>query len=289
MQESHRPLLVIGTSGFSYRDWMTQFYPPGLKTGDQLPFYARKFRSLEVNVSFYQPVAADTLLRWRSLVPEDFQFTMKASRLITHFKKLRNTRNELKAMWQQFEPLKSQLSCVLFQLPPSLKPDYGLLASFLETARKTQEERAITCPLAVEFRNDLWYGSETFSALHQFQVAPVLHDMPARGGFVLQEERGRLLLKNRLTRMPLTEWMAKTQAAFGYLRFHGTVDGHPWQEYGEEGLRPWVRVANEFTRSGTRLFAYFNNDSRAAAARDAQRFTTLLAQTSSQERASIAL
>lgn len=267
----------IGTSGFSYSSWKGTFYPEGMKPADRLAFFAKRFKTVEINATFYRPVAEKTVLAWKEAVPPDFAFTMKAGKVITHIRRLRNCKSELRDMWEQFAPLENTLACVLFQLPPSLKPDAGLLAKFLETARSMQSSRGIDCPLAVEFRGRRWYEPETFKILKDFGATAVLHDMPYKGGFWPIDQGGETVLKSGHLLMLPEDWIWNTSEHFFYLRFHGTVDKRPWQEYGGEHLEPWVRIAGRCLTHGKPLFAYFNNVGLAAV-RDAELFADMLRQ-----------
>lgn len=227
-------------------------------------------------MTFYRPVSEKTVLAWKAVVPDDFAFTMKAGKIITHILRLKNCKTELRDMWRQFAPLEQNLACVLFQLPPSLKPDLGLLEKFLETARKTQVKEGIDCPLAVECRARRWYEPKLFTLLDDYGATAVLHDMPYKGGFWPIDEGGETIIKSGHLLMVPEDWIAQTSAHFFYFRFHGTVNKHAWQEYGAENLEPWVKIAGRALQYGKPFFAYFNNDGTAASVRDAQTFAEML-------------
>jgi uncharacterized protein YecE (DUF72 family) len=266
----------IGTSGFSYADWKGEFYPEGTKPADRLAYFVTQFKTVEINMTFYRPVSEKILLNWKSVVPKDFAFTMKAGKIITHIRRLCRCKSDLCDMWQQFAPLGKNLACVLFQLPPSLKPDLGLLEDFLDTARSTQSKQGIQCPLAVEFRGRRWYEPQTFKILEEYGATAVLHDMPYKGGFWPIEEHDEMILKSGHLLMLPEDWIADTSAHFFYFRFHGTVNKRAWQEYGAENLEPWARIAGRCLLHQKPFFAYFNNDAHAASVRDAKTFRMLL-------------
>lgn len=272
------PPILIGTSGFSYSKGNDVFYPKGMKASQRLQYYAERFKTVEINMTFYRPVAEKTLLAWLEAVPGDFMFTMKAGKNITHYNRLRHCRSDLRDMWRQFSPLGKQLSCVLFQLPPSLKPDLRLLGNFLDEAREMQKKQGIDCRIAVEFRSRRWYERETFQLLDSFGVAPVLHDMPYKGGFWPIDENGEMILKSGHLLMLPEDWIASVSEHFFYLRFHGTVDKKPWHEYGGENLEPWATIAGRCLLHEKPVYAYFNNVAHGFANKDARLLAHFLRQ-----------
>lgn len=268
-----RPL--IGTSGYSYAHWKNDaFYPKGMKPREHLAFFASRFDTVEINMTFYRPVAASTLERWLTQVPEDFAFTMKASKVITHYRRLKNCLDEIRSMWTQFSPLGNRMKCVLFQLPPSMKLDAPTLERFLD-AVEDERPKGIDALIAVEFRNRSWYEPEIFSMVEDRGMTVVLHDMPYKGGFWPVDESGELLLKSGHLMLHPDDWIAKTSKHFFYLRFHGTVRKRAWQEYGRGHLEPWAKIAKRMNPKKP-MFVYFNNDGAAAAIRDAEVFRELM-------------
>jgi uncharacterized protein YecE (DUF72 family) len=268
---------LIGTSGYSYREWKDDaFYPKGMKPAEQLAFFASKFDTVEINMTFYRPVAASTIERWVAVTPEDFAFTMKASKVITHFRRLKNVDGEIRSMWEQFGPLGKKLRCVLFQLPPSMKLDPPTLEKFLDKVEKERTKRGIESLVAVEFRNRSWYEPAVFTILEDRGMTAVLHDMPYKGGFWPIWQDDEWLLKSGHLIMHPDDWIFRTKEHFFYLRFHGTVQKKAWQEYGAAALEPWGDIARRCLEKNKPLFAYFNNDGHAAAVRDAAIFRELL-------------
>lgn len=269
--------LYIGTCGFSYPYWRRTFYPEDVKPLHWLPYYANHFTSVEINMTFYRNPTERMLYRWLIDTPSDFRFTFKASRKITHDLRLKNTFGELKAMWKSYEPIRDRLSCVLFQIPPSMFLDAQRLEGFL---RALVESQPTTDRIAFEFRHHSWYAQKIFEMLTMHGFAIVLHDMPRRGGFTVLQREGMddtLVGIGSPQRIKAGEWIRMAGQSFLYLRLHGTIHERPFGEYGDRYLKPWVSIARSSYDQGMPLYAYFNNDPNAAATRDAERFTRLLA------------
>jgi uncharacterized protein YecE (DUF72 family) len=238
--------LRIGASGWSYSDWKGIFYPEGLRSQDFLSFYAARFNTTEVNYSFYHQPRRSTYENWSAQTPEDFQFAVKASRLITHVRRLRGVEEE----WQEFlsraSALGGKLGPVLLQFPPSMRADGKLLRRFLEAPRP--------CPvrLACEFRHASWFDPEICELLREKQVALV----------VAHSER-------------YPQAPALPAAPFFYLRFHG-----PGQlfssKYSEEELKPWAVRIRGWLAAGRSVYAYFNNDFQGYAIANAETLRRLV-------------
>src|ERR671919_2867752 len=124
--------VLIGTSGWHYRHWQGSFYPSGIKPAEQLRFYAEHFDTVEVNGTFYRLIAKEVLQRWRESTPEGFVFACKASRFLTHSKRLKDTDLGLRRFFEPLEALGDKLGPILFQLPGNFRPDFERLASFLD-------------------------------------------------------------------------------------------------------------------------------------------------------------
>lgn len=127
--------LLVGTSGFDYRDWRGPFYPRFLKGGDRLAFYAEQFDTVELNVTFYRTPKAEAFRGWRDAVPDDFWFAVKASRYLTHVKRLEEPQGPVEFLMDRASELGDKLGVVLLQLPPSLQLDLGRLDDTLRTFR----------------------------------------------------------------------------------------------------------------------------------------------------------
>jgi len=154
----------VGTSGFSYPEWKGAFYPKGIKSGDMLPYYASRLPTVEINSTFYRLPRPPLLEGWRERTPEGFTFAVKASRRITHFKKLRDTGDLLDYLLSNLVILGPRLGPILFQLPPTVRLDLDLLRAFL--ADVAPRARELPGPRVVlEFRHASWFVDETYELL----------------------------------------------------------------------------------------------------------------------------
>ena len=234
----------IGTSGWSYDAWTGPFYPPGLPAGERLAWYAGRFASVEVDSSFYRLPGADTVARWRAAVPEGFVFSVKASRLITHLKKLKDPERTLPPFLERIAGLGDRLGPLLFQLPPRWGRDPGRLDAFL--AALGGRHRA-----AVEPRDPSWWHPEVYTVLRRHGAAFCIHDLGGRQSPV------------------------EVTADFVYLRLHGP-DGPYQGSYDDRALAAWAARIRAWAGEGRAVYGYFDNDEAGYAAHDAGRLLALL-------------
>jgi uncharacterized protein YecE (DUF72 family) len=150
--------LLVGTSGFSYKEWLGRFYPEKLPAAEMLRYYAQHFRTVEINNTFYRMPAESMLEGWSQQAPENFTFTLKAPRRITHDKRLREIDSDVAEFARRAGVLGNKLGVLLFQLPPNLKKDLVRLQNLLSLVPK--ERRT-----ALEFRNDSWQDQEVYDML----------------------------------------------------------------------------------------------------------------------------
>ncbi|MEV4397186.1 DUF72 domain-containing protein [Nonomuraea sp. NPDC049607] len=233
---------LVGTSGWQYKDWRGVLYPEGVPQRLWLETYAAEFPTVESNNAFYRLPAPETFAAWRERTPAGFVMAVKASRFLTHIKRLSEPEEPVARLMRAAGELKEKLGPVLLQLPPTLRADAALL------------DRCLGCfpggvRVAVEPRHDSWWTGEVREVLL------------ARGA--------ALCWADRLGR-PLTPlWRT---ADWGYVRLHEGLAA-PRPSYGDAALRSWVRRVAE---AGWRdVHVYFNNDPGGAAVRDARRFATL--------------
>jgi uncharacterized protein YecE (DUF72 family) len=260
---SRRAPAFVGTSGFSYSDWKGLFYPEKLPSREWLHYYSTRFNTVEINLTFYRSPAATTLTKWRESVPAQFVFVLKASRMITHMKRLGDCDQQLRRMASEFSPLAAQLACILFQLPPSFAVDRERLASFVDLAQSSLEKAPIRPFLAFEFRHSSWFDESILALLAKSGCPVVIHDMERAGGWLLKARRltaGGLALST-------DRFLAREQPLL-YLRFHGP-SGRYAGSYGAAKLRPWATFARSALERGLPVHAYFNNDVAGAALHDA--------------------
>jgi len=235
--------LRIGTSGWNYRAWRGSFFPDDLTAKEWLPFYASRFNSVEVNYSFYRLPSEQICDNWYRATPDDFRFAVKASRYLTHIKRLA----EANAAWDTFvervSRLKHKLGPVLLQFPATfLATERNLhsLESFLGYARmKTPQVR-----IAVEFRDESCFGAPMLKLLDQYRASIVL---------------------SHSSRYPVPELIPTSD--FAYFRFHGPREMFA-SSYTDWELEKWADVAAA-TLSNRTVYAYFNNDSGGHAPRNA--------------------
>ena len=159
----------IGTSGYAYKEWKGVFYPEDLKADAMLGYYAERFDSVELNNTFYRMPKREQLESWASQVPASFRFAVKASRRITHIKRLKGDDGSLEYLLEQVTGLGDRLGPILFQLPPNMKKSVDRLAEMLP---KIPRERRV----AFEFRHASWADDEVFALLREHDAAWVTSD-----------------------------------------------------------------------------------------------------------------
>jgi uncharacterized protein YecE (DUF72 family) len=238
----------IGLSGWNYAHWRNGvFYPPRLPAAHWLEFYAERFDTVEVNSTFYRLPRVDAVARWLEQTPADFLFSVKASRYLTHIKRLRDLGPGLERFLERIEPLlgSPKLGPILWQLPPTFRRDDEPLAGAL--ARLPRELRH-----CFEFRDPSWFVDETYALLREHGVALAIGDRPQVNAFQTHE---------------LT-------AAWTYVRFHSGTRGRRGN-YSESELRAWAARLRDWSRMHE-VFAYFNNDWEGFAPRNASRLQRLL-------------
>lgn len=161
--------ILIGTSGYNYPEWRGTFYPAKLPAAQMLPYYAERFPTVEINYTFYRMPTEKIVDGWRQATPERFTLTLKAPRRITHDARLRGTADPLRQFLQVAGTLGPKLGALLFQLPPNLKKDAGLLRAFVDAF--PPRVRA-----AFEFRHPSWFDDEVYGILHARRFALCIAD-----------------------------------------------------------------------------------------------------------------
>jgi uncharacterized protein YecE (DUF72 family) len=231
----------VGTSGWQYADWRGALYQPGLPQREWLRRYAEVFDTVELNNSFYRLPERETFARWREQTPAGFVVAVKASRFITHLRRLRDAKDPVDLLWERAGGLGSRLGPVLFQLPPRFPADVERLRAFLGWLQRSTRA-------AFEFRDDSWLRPEVFELLDRAGCALVWPDRPG--------SRAHL---------PVT-------GGWAYVRFHQGRRDAPG--YARDKLRRWAdRIA---TLDVADVYLYFNNDTGGAAVRDALALRSLL-------------
>jgi uncharacterized protein YecE (DUF72 family) len=154
----------VGTSGWSYTIWKPDFYPKSVASKNFLNFYATQLNAVEVNFTFRMRLQEKTALGWMEAVGGNFRFALKANQFITHIRRLNNVEEPLQRFLTTLQPFGNQLGPVLFQLPPNLKCDVGLLRNFLSLFPRNFRS-------AFEFRHESWFSEEVYTALRDCNAA----------------------------------------------------------------------------------------------------------------------
>ena len=161
--------LLVGTSGWSFKEWKGSFYPKGLPDDGMLSYYAGKFPTVEINNTFYRMPKESVLLDWASKVPPAFRFAIKASQRITHHGRLKEVDSEVEYFTRVTSVLGERRGPTLFQLPPNLKKDLPRLAAFLDVLPRRWQA-------AFEFRHESWFGDDLYETLRARDAALVIAD-----------------------------------------------------------------------------------------------------------------
>ena len=159
----------IGTSGYNYPEWRGRFYPEKFAAAKMLPYYAERFRTVEINYTFYRAPNEKILDGWNKATPEQFKLTLKAPKRITHDRRLRECAESVRQFLETAASLGPKLGALLFQLPPNLKKDVALLDSFLDTFPPR------VCA-AFEFRHESWLDEEVYARLRARNLALCVAD-----------------------------------------------------------------------------------------------------------------
>ncbi|HUS59192.1 MAG TPA: DUF72 domain-containing protein [Planctomycetota bacterium] len=226
----------IGTSGFSYKHWKSVFYPEDMPTSHWFGFYCKHFGTVELNNPFYRLPTFQTFQAWKERSPEGFIFAVKASRYITHIKRLKEPEEPLERLMASASGLGDKLGPILFQLPPNYKPDLARLRGLLELRARDQR-------WVLEFRHTDWFSEEVLDLLRAANVALCIHDGTPGCPRV-------------------------ATADFIYMRFHGgeSHDGN----YTNAKLRQRSNEISDWLENGLDVYAYFNNDVGGYAVNNAQ-------------------
>ena len=246
MPEQRKRHLRVGTSGWQYRDWRGVFYPPGLAQRAWLEYYSGRYGTVENNAAFYRLPSRETFAAWRARTPDGFVMAVKASRYLTHVRRLRDPAEPVGRLMRAAAGLGDRLGPVLLQLPPNLPADARALEDCLREFTRFPGTR-----VAVEFRHPSWWAEETRQALERHGAALCWAD---RAGH------------------PVTPlWRT---ADWGYLRFHEGA-AQPWPRYGAPVLRTWAQRMARAWPGDADVFVYFNNDQGGAALHDATAFASI--------------
>ncbi len=237
--------LRIGTSGFHYKHWKGPFYPRKLPASAMLDFYVQRFDTLELNNSFYRLPTISAFECWREATPENFIFAVKASRFITHNKKLKDPENAVDNLLPRAAHLGNKLGPVLFQLPPKWRVNPERLRRLLEILPRELR-------YAFEFRELSWMSAEVISILREFNAAFCIYEL---AGY----------------HSPLS-----ITADFTYVRLHGPDSGKYQGNYSDQQLSQWARQTETWAKELKAIYIYFDNDQAGYAALNALRLKEMV-------------
>ena len=234
----------IGASGWHYDHWKGPFYPEKTPAKEMLAYYIQHFRTTEINNSFYKLPSEKTLINWRDSTPEGFLFSVKASRFITHMKKLKNPELTLPSFLERIDLLGEKLGPILFQLPPKWRFNKDRLQRFVNEL--PEDYRYV-----FEFRDPSWINDDSLSMLRDRGIALCIFDMAG-------------------------ETSAKeTPGDFVYLRLHGPEDNYGGS-YDAQTLAGWVGAFSTWADMGKEIFCYFDNDEAGYAPLNAGRLKEMV-------------
>jgi uncharacterized protein YecE (DUF72 family) len=234
----------IGTSGWSYRHWHGPFYPDDVSIEAELAFYAGRFETAEVNNSFYQLPDVETLEAWADETPADFRFAVKASRYITHMKKLKDPEEPVANFLDRMQTLGGRLGPVLFQLPPRWRINVERLESFLQALPDSHR-------YAFEFRDPSWYDERVFAALSERGAAFCVYELAGHAS------------------------PREVTADFVYVRLHGPDAAYEGR-YDRHTLSGWAGALSAWTDTGRDVWCYFDNDQAGYAALNARELADMV-------------
>lgn len=237
-------LIHIGTSGWHYPHWKGPFYPLQYSDSALLSYYMKYFHTAEINNSFYQIPQKKTLELWRNTVPGNFNFSVKASRYITHMKKLKDPHQPVSHFLQRIDTLGNKRGPILFQLPPRWKCNPERLESFLKILPKNYR-------YTFEFRDPSWFNSQVYEILTRYKASFCIYDLD-----------GRLSPK-------------KITADFVYIRLHGP-DGPYQGKYNQKTLSDWSSDFSRWSQQNKEVYCYFDNDQAGFAVQNAWELQELI-------------
>jgi uncharacterized protein YecE (DUF72 family) len=231
--------IKVGTSGWLYPHWRGTFYPKGLAQKDEFEYFSLFFDTVELNNPFYRLPSRETFEGWKNKSKPDFLYVVKASRFITHMKKLKDTEAALELFLNNCNGLEEKLGPILFQLPPGWQLNIERFEDFLKTLPKGYQ-------FAFEFRNPTWYDPAVYKLLKKYKCA-----------FCIYQLAGHM--------SPI-----EVTTDFVYLRLHGPTNNKYQGSYDFYTLRAWAEKSREWQKAGKDVYIYFDNDDSGYAAFNAQ-------------------
>jgi uncharacterized protein YecE (DUF72 family) len=235
----------IGTSGWHYKHWKGTFYPEKFNVCDMLSHYVRHLDTVEINNSFYRLPSDEAVQNWVKQTPDDFLFALKASRYITHNRKLNDPEQTVAKFMEMAKGFGKKLGPILFQLPPKWGLNIDRLREFLAVLPRHQE-------YAFEFRHPSWLTAQVYDVLRQFNAALCIYEI---AGF----------------RSPV-----ELTADFTYVRLHGPGERAYQGKYSEAVLRNWAEKAATWAALDCGVYFYFDNDQAGYAVQNAMELAAMV-------------
>ena len=250
-------MVRVGCSGWQYKHWRGDFYPADLPVKSWFEHYASAFDTVEINNSFYRLPAAETFDNWRESAPRGFCFAVKASRFITHMKKLKDPESSSAKFFLAADRLRETLGPVLFQLPPRWKLNLDRLSEFIEALPGGHK-------YVFEFRDESWHVPPVFELLRKHNAGYCIHDFADM------------------------KVVPEITADLAYVRFHGPTAAKYWGSYSDAQLLEWADRIDSWRGKVSAVYAYFNNDPGGEAVKNALTLKQMLNACSETDRAASA-
>lgn len=238
--------LLIGTSGYNYKDWKGKFYPEKLSQKEWLSYYAKHFDTVEINATFYGSFKKATFEKWTSETPNTFAFTLKGTRFLTHIKRLKDPEEPIERFFTEAEGLGKKFNCCLWQFPKNFtntEETMERLTNFLALLPKAIKQ-------VFEFRDDSWFTQDVFALLNKYHAGFVMNDSSV---------------------YPEIEQVTDSAV---YIRFHGPGKLYA-SSYTDGQLREWAERIQGYLKKFT-VYCYFNNDFEARAITDARKLRSFI-------------
>jgi uncharacterized protein YecE (DUF72 family) len=247
----------LGTIGFSYKDWLGEFYPIGTTQREYLPYYCKVFNSVELDTTFHSIPQQAKVQSWYTTSPLEFKFCIKTPRIITHELKLKGAQGLVIEFIESLSPLRGKLGPILIQLPPSYtQENYSVLDEFLEILPRSHR-------YAIEFRHSSWYNVKTTQLLNRHQVCWVTLDYP---------------------NLPKQIILTTDFLYFRWIGINGMYHHHTHEQVDKTPqLRSWVQAIDPFLEKVPMIYGFFNNDYAGFAAGTCKRFMLLAGLTTDEQ------
>ncbi len=235
----------IGTSGWNYKHWKGPFYPKNLSSKEWFAYYAKQFQTVEINNTFYRLPERKTFMQWQNSGPDDFFFSVKANRYITHIKKLKDPHEPVANFMDNVRGLGEKMGPILFQLPPRWHCNPARLKEFFKAVPKD-------CRCVFEFRDESWWDPHVYEILRANNAA-----------FCIYELAGH--------QSPL-----EITADFVYIRLHGPEEEAYRGNYNDDTLAAWAASIQNWASGGLSVYCYFDNDENGYAPGNALRLQQMI-------------